>query len=54
MAGEIATWRRKERWLAYVGAAGFAVLLLLAGLLWLREGSLVYLARIISELPNCL
>jgi hypothetical protein len=40
--------------LAYGGVAIFAVLCAFAILLWLREGTVVYLARIISELPGCL
>ncbi len=46
--------QRRERRLAFAGAATFVVLSALAVLLWLREGSVIYLARIISELPNCL
>ncbi len=45
---------RGERALAYTAVAGFAALVLAAALLWMREGSLVYLARIVGDLQNCL
>ena len=54
MPVERTAWWRSERMLAYAGAAGFALLMVLGALLWLREGTIVYLARIVSELPNCL
>ncbi len=43
-----------ERALAYAAGAGFVALVLAALALWMREGSLVYLARIIGDLQNCL
>ena len=43
-----------ERLLAIAGATAFVLLAAAALLLWAREGSVIYLARIISELPNCL
>jgi ferric-dicitrate binding protein FerR (iron transport regulator) len=46
--------RSHERLLAFAGAAVFAALCALAVLLWLREGTVVYLARIIGDLQNCL
>jgi hypothetical protein len=54
VADDRALARTKERWLAYAAASGFVLLLVLATLLWLREGTIVYLARVISEIPNCL
>ena len=44
---------RGERLLALAGAAGFALLVVGAVLLWAREGTLVYLTRVIEQLPNC-
>lgn len=40
--------------MAIAAMAGFAILVLAAALLWMREGSLVYLARIVGDLQNCL
>lgn len=43
-----------ERRLAYGAAALFAVLLLAAAALWLREGQIVYVEQVLSGLANCL
>jgi hypothetical protein len=53
VAGERAAVRRNERLLAYGAVTGFLALVIAAMLLWAREGNAVYLARIISDLPNC-
>ena len=45
---------RRERWLAVAGAAGFALIAAAAGLLWVREGDIVFVARILGQLANCL
>ena len=44
---------KREIRLAYAGAAGFVVLTLAAMVLWARNGEILYLARILSQLPNC-
>ena len=38
----------------YVGAAVFAVLLAIGGLLWAHFGEAVYLDRIFSTIANCI
>jgi len=43
-----------ERWLGYAGVAAFAALALLAALLWLREGQLIYVEQILSGLADCI
>ena len=46
--------RQRERLLAYAGGAVFVLLGLAAALLWLREGEVVYVERIMSQIANCL
>ena len=53
MADDRKSLPKRERRLAFAGAAGFVVLTLVAMLLWARNGEILYLARILSQLPNC-
>ena len=57
--GEAAQHRQARRaagqqTLAAVGAAVFAVLLAIGGLLWAHFGEAVYLDRIFSTIANCI
>jgi len=54
VAADQSVMRRSERLLAYGGAICFIMLAAIAVLLWAREGTVVYLTRLISDLPNCL
>ena len=45
---------RRERLLAYAGAAGFALIAVAAAVLWARLGDVVFVARILGQLANCL
>ena len=54
MADDLNMHSRRERRLAYAGAAGFVLLTLLAVVLWARVGEAVYITRILSQLSYCL
>ena len=46
--------QRSERRLAYAGASVFALFMVAAVLLWLRDGEAVYVTRILSQIADCL
>jgi hypothetical protein len=43
-----------ERRLAYAGTAGFALLVLVAAVLWAQQGLSVYVTHVLSAIADCL